>query len=598
MNQEKADRWDRFRLSFMDVITVWQRFPLPMLGIVGLCLMVLLDREEEREAFYLTMVTLSSLSILLLGEAKGWSTTLRHGLALGLTALQLGLFLSPATLSPVSQVLQLLALCCALYVAPYLFTHSRDSAPLWAYVNRLLTAQFFSLLLALLLIVAVMLISETLDTLFGLDLNFIHDELITLICALFAPWYLLAQLPHPNSPLAPTLHRYSAFLVQRLLIPLVLLYGAILHIYFIKILLQGALPKGMITSAVCAFGAFGLMVHFFATPLRQQPGTLAQRYGQLFPYLLLLPLWMLYLALEVRIHAYGMTESRYIASLIGLWLLTMVLYYGIARAHTEMWIPPALLGLMLLIASSGPWSAQQIAFSSQEGRLITLLQQHGGWQDGAPVKNWQADAIKPEQIKEELRERVETLWHMDPQRTAQLLLPQSVEAAGLDGEPEHLQSAELLLQLGLPTGPKRYRRDATLSQYYPGEKRFIQGVDISDYNRVIKLNFSRKQQQPITYGEWRIKLHQGHVLLLEKKAQTLRFDLADHLLASQPDAEADDEQRKQLRHAQAQLTQQSGDLKAMLLLNTLHGTRMDDATTPRLHRVSGYLFLGEVKNLP
>jgi hypothetical protein len=81
---------------------------------------------------------------------------------------------------------------------------------------------------------------------------------------------------------------------------------------------------------------------------------------------------MLLLALWRRISEYGITEGRYIAIVLGLWLGGIVVYFILSRTNSIKTIPVSLCILALFI-SFGPWSAFSISEKSQVDRLRDFL---------------------------------------------------------------------------------------------------------------------------------------------------------------------------------------------------------------------------------
>jgi hypothetical protein len=84
---------------------------------------------------------------------------------------------------------------------------------------------------------------------------------------------------------------------------------------------------------------------------------------------------MFFLALSRRVGEYGITEGRYLAYLLGGWLLLIALYFTLSRSRNMKLIPATLCVLSVLV-SIGPWSLFSVSEGSQVGRLRELLEKH------------------------------------------------------------------------------------------------------------------------------------------------------------------------------------------------------------------------------
>lgn len=66
------------------------------------------------------------------------------------------------------------------------------------------------------------------------------------------------------------LERGVSVLVNYILVPVILVYAAILHAYAVKILLDGGLPQGQIATMVSIFAVGGTAAWLVAWPWREQ----------------------------------------------------------------------------------------------------------------------------------------------------------------------------------------------------------------------------------------------------------------------------------------------------------------------------------------
>jgi predicted HAD superfamily phosphohydrolase len=93
---------------------------------------------------------------------------------------------------------------------------------------------------------------------------------------------------------------------------------------------------------------------------------------------------MLLLAIWKRVAQYGITEKRYLLSILALWLASVAVYYAVSRSRNIKVIPGSLAALAFF-SFIGPWSAYATSLRSQLGRLAGSLERHGVLVDGRVV---------------------------------------------------------------------------------------------------------------------------------------------------------------------------------------------------------------------
>jgi hypothetical protein len=246
---------------------------------------------------------------------------------------------------------------------------------------RLLAGLVFSLALMLGLSVALL----ALDKLFGLTVDGeVYPRLYALTLFLFNTWYFLAGVPERPAALE-SLRDHPALLrifAQYILAPLVAVYLALLTAYLVKVLVTAQWPSGWIGWLVSSVGAAGLASLALLHPL-----TLEGRqkwiavYARLYFILLLPAVAMLLLSVGKRIGQYGITEARYLLTVLALWLGAIALLGALGRLKSLRPLPLSLC-LLALLASAGPWGAFSVSRHSQLGRLEALLETSGMLAEG------------------------------------------------------------------------------------------------------------------------------------------------------------------------------------------------------------------------
>lgn len=163
-------------------------------------------------------------------------------------------------------------------------------------------------------------------------------------------------------------------------VPLLLVHGALLNIYALKILLERELPRGGVGWMVGSFAFFGTLVWLLGQvpALRGRGGKLLQLFVRGWWWLLAAPFVLLVIGVWRRIADYGLTPPRYLLAEMAAWTafaLALWLWRG-ARASNRALI--LLAGALLLFgALAGPFSARNTSVHSQMARLHAMLADKG-----------------------------------------------------------------------------------------------------------------------------------------------------------------------------------------------------------------------------
>jgi len=202
----------------------------------------------------------------------------------------------------------------------------------------------------------------------------------------FNTWFFLAGVPAPVSAAAAVpaqgdpvypYPRQLRVLVQLILMPLVCVYLGIIYAYGIRTLTMGHWPMGWVTWLLLAFCGMALLCLFLAQPLADRGGNRwVKLYCRHFHVALVPVLILLFAAIGKRVQEYGITENRYFALALGVWLSGIVLHAAV-DAPRDLRLLPGSLCLAALMAAFGPWGAFEVSRKSQELRLKGLLDSHG-----------------------------------------------------------------------------------------------------------------------------------------------------------------------------------------------------------------------------
>lgn len=258
---------------------------------------------------------------------------------------------------------------------------SAERARLWIFFQRVALRALTVYGMAFLLAIGLSLAIASVDTLF--DLSATDEETYLHVFAWvvlgIGTWAMAGGAPELAAP--AHVDREQALTRARrvglyLLLPLLLVYTAILYAYAVRIAFLPEVPSNLVSPLVLAAGAMWLAGAIALEPYHWvEDPPIAARVIRFYPWLVVplvaLGVW----ALWIRVGQYGWTEFRYVrlAALAGLAALAAM---GVARRYRDR--PPILreipitVALLLLLAGTGPWGAPAMALRSQSERFTML----------------------------------------------------------------------------------------------------------------------------------------------------------------------------------------------------------------------------------
>jgi hypothetical protein len=225
-------------------------------------------------------------------------------------------------------------------------------------------------------------IERSLALLFGLDVSVVFYRWVLPVTGLFlTPVYWLSTLPRvetaPRAEIENPDFTATAvgFLGQFILVPLLLVYAAILLAYTAQIVITGQLPQGTIGWMVLGFVVAGAGCWLVLHPPFMRNRPLVRVFRRIWFWLTLIPLALFFYAVQVRLGAYGFTPERMLLLAGGTWASVLALVFLLRRGDVR--LIPALAGAILLVLSVGPWNLENLPNSQQAARLEALLVQPG-----------------------------------------------------------------------------------------------------------------------------------------------------------------------------------------------------------------------------
>lgn len=262
---------------------------------------------------------------------------------------------------------QYTALSAALYGMFFIVPYLKRSESFSQYLFYNISKFFLTLLYALILFAGSSAVYFTVNVLFELQLpEVIYMDLMMISFGIFGPMHFLGNLPRREQrelPYAMLFERLFTWIV----LPLLMIYTVILHAYFVKMLLTQTFPEGMIGNLVVWYGLISVVTLFFLNESRSEQQWLA-KVTKYYPIGMIAPLGMLFVAAWMRIDLYGLTLSRYLLVVAGLFEVIAVLLIFLRRERAN--VPLGIIAvLMTLLAFMGPISGDSLARRLQNERL-------------------------------------------------------------------------------------------------------------------------------------------------------------------------------------------------------------------------------------
>jgi hypothetical protein len=375
------------------------RFPFVVLAAIAgtVCALILMDHEGPPAPTFLFKVVFAAVfgfplltGFAITAEKKKWSTPLAFGAQLAGVILAAVYSLSvPLDVigAPAIHVIRLVMFATGwvlfAFAVPY-FGHANERG-YWNYcktlVMRVLTAYLYTLVLWVGLAIAL----AALDNLFGVDIpGKRYGELWVLISGVFTTWFFLAGIPEDLESLdaVDDYPKGLKIFSQYILFPLVVIYLVILYAYLGKILLAWDWPQGWVSKLILGFIGTGLSSILLLHPIRERTENVGIRTASKWFYVVIIPLVvMLFFAVWRRVSEYGITEGRYLAIAVGVWLCVIVPYFILSKKKKIIFLPTSLC-IATFIVTFGPWGVFTVSENSQVARLKELLSKNHILVDG------------------------------------------------------------------------------------------------------------------------------------------------------------------------------------------------------------------------
>ena len=208
----------------------------------------------------------------------------------------------------------------------------------------------------------------TITTLFNVEFSdSFYEHFYTSLGIFTLPlFFLVFQQRQAKSEM--TLNRIFDILVNFVLAPTLMIFTVLLYAYVVQIIFEGVLPKGMLANITLPYLLGGLGVYALRSICAKARW---ETFFKFYPYLAIVSIVLLWLAIDRRISAYAWTEQR---------IYLVALATAITIAYAILIVPKArqyrlISGVVMVAIFAMTWvvKPQEIAYQSQTVRFEQLL---------------------------------------------------------------------------------------------------------------------------------------------------------------------------------------------------------------------------------
>lgn len=252
------------------------------------------------------------------------------------------------------------------------------------YIIKSIGDMFISGIFGLVLFLGLVFILITINSLFDLDINYKYYLYTFLfIGVIFFPLLTLSKFSEDIEYDKYIFPKAFKNLILYIIMPLSLVYILILYLYFIKILIARAIPRGIVSHLVLWYSIIVMGVLFFIRPIKSENNYL-KLYRRILPIIILPILIMMFISMGIRINQYGLTENRYFVVIMGIWIVVTDLYIVFKEDYNSRLIP-ILLSITIFISMVGPLNSFYISKKSQKNRYTKILENNNMLVEGEIV---------------------------------------------------------------------------------------------------------------------------------------------------------------------------------------------------------------------
>lgn len=230
-----------------------------------------------------------------------------------------------------------------------------NSTTIWAYTMRVLNALAMSVIIGIVMLIAISIIHTTLGLLFGVKSYKAYSVALLLSGAYLPSLIFLGTMPSSSINSVPDgFGRFIATFCKNVILPLVLVYMAILYAYMVKILIAWELPNGSIVWMVTGFVSvvlvtvYGLQGYICDETSKLTARRIATLALHFLPLLTLPLLVLMTVAIGYRINEYGLTASRLYVITFNIWAYAAIIYLTCSRVPHLNAVAASFAGIFLI----------------------------------------------------------------------------------------------------------------------------------------------------------------------------------------------------------------------------------------------------------
>ena len=208
----------------------------------------------------------------------------------------------------------------------------------------------------------------TITTLFNVEFSdSFYEHFYTSLGIFTLPlFFLVFQQRQAKSEM--TLNRIFEILVNFVLAPALMIFTVLLYAYVVQIIFEGVLPKGMLANITLPYLLGGLCVYALRSICAKARW---ETFFKFYPYLAIVPIVLLWLAIDRRISAYAWTEQR--IYLVALAVAIIIVYAILALPKVRQYRLISAVVMVAIFAMTWIVKPQEIAYQSQTVRFEQLL---------------------------------------------------------------------------------------------------------------------------------------------------------------------------------------------------------------------------------
>ena len=368
-----------------------KRFPVAVLLLVFLTAFLIIWNHGAEVSekwwffyvFYPATGSLLAVSLQLLTEdLKSRTVAAITQIAVHLLWLCVSLYLAQIERFSVPQMISVSATVVTMALSMFLlcFYRKGDDVPFWNFAMRLFVAIVAGLVVGGILTLGIILFLQSLDWLFGLNVNDLFPDVPAVCMVLLAPMLTMSQIPAGEEKHDHQVLSFSGFIkgvAQYLFIPLLLLYMVTLYVYAAKILFTWQLPVGWVCYLVTASMLGMLFLIFITFPLQySEDDSIFKKLLRWLPLAMLPLLVLMSVAIGRRVSDYGITVSRLYVVVFNIWCYIVCI--GLLLTHNKrLWWMIASFAVVLFIISVGPQSIANITLNGLKSEARTAFSSVG-----------------------------------------------------------------------------------------------------------------------------------------------------------------------------------------------------------------------------